>query len=221
MSFYRRMSDRHFRDQQYSRLREPHIAPFTELVEELSTAQRPMPFIAPLYGGTEARVLSLLASPGPSTRAHSGSGMLCVENVDATAERMGHLLAEAHIPIGELLPWNAYPWYIPGAEDRPPTAAELEAGVEPLRRLLALAPRIGVAVLHGGVAQNGWRKFRNRHPGVARKIRALPTYSTADRTFVCTADERQRRMDDLRSTFAQVAAMLNTADATGPSVRGS
>src|SRR5688500_12158261 len=119
--------------------------------------------------------------------------MLCVENNDATAVRMGQLLDEARIPITELLPWNAYPWYRPQDQDRP-TTAELDEGIEPLRRLLALAPRIGIAVLHGGVAQNSWRRFHNRHPDVARKIRAFPTYSTADRAFVCSATERERRM---------------------------
>jgi len=175
-----------------------------------------MPYIAPMYGGTDARVLSLLAAPGPGTKSHTGSGMLCIENDDASAERMAELLADARIPVAELLPWNAYPWYIPGTEDRPPKAAELDAGVEPLRRLLLRAPRIGVAVLHGVVAQKGWRKFSRRHPEIAHKIRAIPTCSTADRTFICSPTKREQRMDNLRGTFTQVAAMLRTADAAGP-----
>lgn len=115
MSSYRRMLDRDFRDRQHARLHKPHIEPFTDLVRQLTEeADRgPMPYIVPLYGGVDARVLSLLGSPGPSTKAHTGSGMLCVENNDATAERMADLLAQARIPVAALLPWNAYPWYIP------------------------------------------------------------------------------------------------------------
>ena len=81
-----------------------------------------------------------------------------------------------------------------------------------MRRLLARAPRIGVVVLHGGVAQNGWRKFERRHPDVTHTIRAIPTYSTADRTFIWSPAERERRMDDLRDALAQVAAMLSAVE---------
>lgn len=58
---------------------------------------------------------------------------------------------EAHLPVGELLPWNAYPWYI----NRKPTTAELDAAAEPLRRLIGLLPRLRVVLLHGGDAQKG------------------------------------------------------------------
>jgi hypothetical protein len=40
-----------------------------------------------------------------------------------TAERFANHLDEAGIPVGAILAWNAYPWYI----SRSPRAAELEA----------------------------------------------------------------------------------------------
>ena len=50
------------------------------------------------------------------------------------------MLDEAGIAVSGILAWNACPWYI----NRAPRAAELEAGVEPLRRPCALLPELRV-----------------------------------------------------------------------------
>ncbi len=67
-----------------------------------------MPHVAAIYGGLNARVLSILRDPGPATQQGKGSGVLCLENDDATAERYSRLLVEAGLPASELVPWNAY-----------------------------------------------------------------------------------------------------------------
>lgn len=41
-----------------------------------------LPYLAPMYGGVHARVLSVFQDPGPMTEDGSGSGMLCCENDD-------------------------------------------------------------------------------------------------------------------------------------------
>jgi hypothetical protein len=88
--------------------------------------------VAPVYGGVHARVLNIFRDPGPKTCiSPGGSGFLCPENDDASAERFATLLDGAGIAVSETQSWNAYPWYI----NRSPRAAELETGVEPLRRL--------------------------------------------------------------------------------------
>src|SRR4051794_7958176 len=111
---YRRMRDPGFREAQEARLYEPHVAPINRLVDELvATAGRGwMPHVAALYGGVEAPVLAMFRDPGPATRDGLGSGLLCTENDDPTAERYSALLAEARLPVSALTPWNAYPWYI-------------------------------------------------------------------------------------------------------------
>lgn len=62
------MSDAVFRADQAARLREPHVAPFADLVEELRAAHpgREVPYVAPTSRGTRARVLVLHRSPAPS-----------------------------------------------------------------------------------------------------------------------------------------------------------
>ncbi len=58
------------------------------------------------------------------------SGFLSVENDDAPAERQLRFMDGAGLDPAEVVPWNAYPWYI---NTKPPNAAQLHAGTEPLR----------------------------------------------------------------------------------------
>ena len=89
-----------------------------------------------------------------TVRQGHGSGFLCPENDDATAERFATQLDDAGVAVSTILASNAYPWCI----NRRPRADELETGVEPLRRLLALLPQLQVVMLHGGSARDGWRR---------------------------------------------------------------
>lgn len=213
------MSDPAFRAAQHRGIRLPHIATFNDLIDELRAepGRGWMPYIAPLYGGTEARLLSVFQDPGPKTDDTDGSGMLCVENDDPAAQYMSELLADAGIPPSELVPWNAYPWYVHkrGASTRL-TAAHLDAGVEPMRRVIELiGPRLHVVMLHGGAAHSVWDRLARRHPGVARRYRPIRTYHTArtafrSKDYAVIAARRQH----LRDAFAQAAADLRTDGAT-------
>src|SRR5262249_55421283 len=80
---HRRMRDPRFRRQQEENLRAPHVAPINALVDELaSTAGRGwVPYVSPLYGGVNARVLNVHRDPGPKTDGRQGgSGFLWTEN---------------------------------------------------------------------------------------------------------------------------------------------
>ncbi len=59
---YRPMSNPAYRDEQLSRLCGPHVAAIDELVTDLRThaGRGWMPYVAPIYGGLNARVLSIL-----------------------------------------------------------------------------------------------------------------------------------------------------------------
>lgn len=121
---HRRMRDPQFRQQQWDGRRAPHIGPINSLVDELmaSPGRAGVPYVAPVYGGVDARVLFVARDPGPMTQPElGGSGFLSLENDDASAERFAILLDDAGIPVGETLPWNAYPWYI----NRQPRAKNL------------------------------------------------------------------------------------------------
>jgi hypothetical protein len=169
----RRMRDEDFQREQWEHRFDPHIAPVNALVDRLSDpdGREWMPYVAPMHGGTNATVLSLLRDPRPATQRRKGSGFLSVENDDRIAEQQWHLFHDAGIDVGTVLPWNAYPWYTDGT----PSAAELEAGVAALARLIAVAPALQVAILQGKVARGAWRQLLHRFPETARRIKAVPT----------------------------------------------
>ena len=85
----RRMADEAFRKSEQAHRLDTHIAPIKQFVAELQdpTNSLWLPEVAPMHGGIDAMVLSILRDPGPKTQDGSGSGFLCIENDDPTAER--------------------------------------------------------------------------------------------------------------------------------------
>jgi hypothetical protein len=200
------MRDPAFRRSQEQGIRLPHVAPINNLVDQLREQGRGLvPYVAPIYGGIEAEMLSILRDPGPTTNeAARGSGFLCLENDDPAAELFATLLVDAGIAPARMTPWNAYPWYI----NRKPTSTELIAGLRPLLRLLELLPHLRVVMLNGGEAQALWRKLTAADPSTADAYLVLPTYTTARQAFIGTRQVREARMAHLRASFAAAQRAL-------------
>lgn len=77
------MAEPAFRADQHRRIREPHIEPIITFVDDLRVLHGWTPYVAPLHGGINSRMLSMLRDPGDMTRDDSrGSGMICMENDD-------------------------------------------------------------------------------------------------------------------------------------------
>jgi len=202
------MRDPEFRRQQREHLRDPHIAPINALVDDLRRERGWAPYVAPLYGGVDAQILSVLRDPGPKTTDDDqGSGFLCVENDDPTAERVLNLLHDAEIEVNQIVPWNAYPWFI----NAKPSAAQLRDGVEPLHRLLERLPRLRVVMLHGGDAQKVWRVLERQYPSNdSRKLEVINTYHPSPQAFRHKDPAvRARRRENLQQAFRQAAECLN------------
>lgn len=166
----RRMADPRFRAEQEAGRYASHVKPINELVDALRDQGRGwMPHVAPLHGGIDASVVSVLRDPGPATQDGSGSGFLCIENDDATAERQTLMFADVGITAADITPWNAYPWYINAA----PKSAQLDAGIDPLVRLLDLIPGVRVVYLQGNDARNGWARLVKRYPERATRVETV------------------------------------------------
>jgi hypothetical protein len=106
----------------------------------------------------------------------------------------------------EMTTWNACPWFTDGPR---PTAAELEAGVEPWGQLIRLLPDLRVMMLMGGDAQNGWRRARRRYPDLLPEtgVKIICTYSPGPQALRHPDPaERARRQEDLKTAFHQAAA---------------
>lgn len=68
-----------------------------------------------------------------------------------------------------------------------------------------------MARLHGGSAQDGWRRLARWHPGLAAGFEVIPTYHTSSQAFIGTSDVRAQRLADLADAFARAARMLQQA----------
>ncbi len=208
----RRMADKDFHEQQHQDLYADHIRPINCFVEELRKfpGRGEVPYVAPMYGGINAKLLSVLSDPGPKTRAKEGSGFLSMENDDPSAERICNLFGMAGIHASDVMPWNAYPWYI----NRAPKVAELNAGVEPLKRMLDLLPKLRVVMLLGGSAHASWKKLIRSYPDivVSRGLHVIKTYHTG-RQALWSADPKVRedREAHLRQSFNAAARNLTAS----------
>lgn len=143
-----------------ARLQEAHIAPLTAFVERLRATTGhadAVPYFDPLDGGVAAELLFLLEAPGPKA---VGSGFVSRNNPDRTALNLCLLLQQAGIPRRATVLWNIVPWYIgTGSRIRPPTGADIGAGLRTLPLLLQLLPRLRAVVLVGGSAKGAHRRI--------------------------------------------------------------
>lgn len=208
----RKMSDPAYRILQIEQRMNPHVAPINKLVATLQNRDDRgwAPEVAPVHGGINARILSVLRDPGRKTRVDGGSGFLCIENDDPTAEAQCKLFAAHGISPEAVLPWNAYPWYI----DRAPNAAEKNAGAEVLGELIDLVPALRVVLLQGNDAADVWRRLTKLRPSHVeeRKLIVVESIHPSPQALR-TPDpvERQQRKDKQQAAFRCVAKALQAS----------
>lgn len=218
-------SNQLYREDLLRRRDDPHVRPINELVDQLRLEQpdKFIPYVAPTYGGTNARLLALLQDPGPKTNPQNtnGSGMLCIENDDESAARYKMFLADAGIDVCDMQAWNAFPWHVRELSERDPItgykypAADVTGGIDALVRLIALLPKVRVVLLHGRVAQAAWQRYVALAPDRASNIQAVETWHTSARLvnpMEKTAERIERVNADLRTAFGQAAWYLRGPD---------
>ena len=162
-----------------------------------------------MHAGVDAKVLSILRDPGPATRSGVGSGFLCTENDDQTAENQTNLFAEYGIDPRDVLPWNAYPWYINAA----PGSAQLDAGADVLCDLVDMLPDLRAVLLQGEHAQKAWGRVVNRRPSLVhdRMLTVASCVHPGGRGLLArTPEQRQARLDKQRQAYELVADTLKT-----------
>lgn len=199
-----------FRQWQWDHRFDPHIAPINHYVDILrkGAGSDSVPYVPPMYGGVKARLLSVMRDPGPKTQDSSGgSGFICMENDDKTAEKICYYFAEVKIQAEDIVPWNAYPWYI----NRKPTPSELEAGTLPLKTIIDLLPKLCVVMLHGGEAKDLWKRLKRKYPEMSRlrELYVIETYHTSPQAFWHKDQlERERRKTQLADSFKKAGEIL-------------
>jgi len=176
------------------RLNAKHVRPINALVRHLRRAHPGVPFVDPLYGGTEARVLILMEAPGPLGAQRTG--LLSLDNPDGTAANLFRFVAAARIARDDLLSWNAVPW-----PSERLTADERAAGVTALRSLLDLLPRLRVVIPMGRPAQRCWHVASL---GTSTRIEARGTWHPGGLGLA-----RPGRREDVLATLRWAAGRLD------------
>jgi hypothetical protein len=196
------MADIDFRNDQFNRIYDSHISPINRYVDFLreQSGRGWVPYVAPLYGGVDAKLLSVLRDPGPKTREGAGSGFICMENDDQTAEALCNHYAQAGIPACDIVPWNSYPWYI----NKAPSVVQLRAGAETIAHLLEILKEVRVVMLHGGDAHRVWDYV----PAV-RTMHVIKTFHPSSQAFIHkdpqVIAERRRH---IREAFREAASLI-------------
>lgn len=93
-----------------SRIRGPHVAPLNDLADEIADTyglpRGHVPYVDPDQGGVNARVLVLLDNPSTKAEAGTGSGLLSLENNDATARNCRLEYKRRGIAWSDVVHWN-------------------------------------------------------------------------------------------------------------------
>jgi len=225
------MSDAVFRADQAARLREPHVAPFADLVDELRAAHpgREVPYVAPTSRGTRARVLVLHRSPAPSpvpppaaAAVDAGSDQHGDQQVEQQDDQQGQPPAEERMLSVEgddgaserlhglltdagIDPSLVLPWHaVPWTVDpsSPLSGIDAKAGRLVLARVVSLLPQLRVVVLHGREVEPVWDALATAGAAVPRGIRVERTFSTEDSAVQQHRASRLRRLAAVYSSAA-------------------
>lgn len=158
----------------------PHVAPLENWRSNLA-CERQVPHVDPHDGGTNARLLILLETPGPG---EASIRFVSRDNPGGTQRNLARFLDEAGIARRDMLLWNCVPWVVhaPGARNRPLRRGEIREGLGTLPSLLALLPHLTTIVLAGRVAREAAPIIAATRPDVA--ILTMPHPSPAN---VCTS----------------------------------
>ena len=91
------------------------------------------------------------------------------DNPSATARNITRFCEAAGLARRDMVVWNAVPWLIhaEGARNRAPRRSEIADGLALLPGVLALLPRLRVAVLAGRIAMRAAPILHARRPAVA------------------------------------------------------
>jgi len=225
------MSDAVFRADQAARLREPHVAPFADLVDELRAAHpgREVPYVAPTSRGTRARVLVLHRSPAPSpvpppaaAAVDAGSDQHGDQQVEQQDDQQGQPPAEERMLSVEgddgaserlhglltdagIDPSLVLPWHaVPWTVEpsSPLSGIDAKAGRLVLARVVSLLPQLRVVVLHGREVEPVWDALATAGAAVPRGIRVERTFSTEDSAVQQHRASRLRRLAAVYSSAA-------------------
>ena len=161
-------------------LREPHIAPLTDLATKLRRMHPDWEFpeFDPLDGGTNADILFLFEKPGPMTsEGGNGSGFISRNNDDRTAMATFDFMREANLPRNRTVIWNVIPGW---NGTRKITTTERQAGIDALKGLIPLLSKLRTIVLVKKQAQRARPRIEKLKPDFRLSVLRLSRATSGD-----------------------------------------
>ncbi|MFT4470847.1 uracil-DNA glycosylase [Arthrobacter sulfonylureivorans] len=162
-------------DRKLALLDEPHVKDLNDWVRDLNrmraghqaAAESLVPWFDPSGGGIYARILFLLEAPGSRSSASRGSGLISIDNNDATAANCFTLAHEAGLPRQAFALWNIVPWYLPdGPRTQTTRLADVLEATQHLETVLGLFRQLDLVITFGAHARTGWELLRTRSSGI-------------------------------------------------------
>lgn len=153
------------------RIRAPRVRPLNDLADRIADLQGIprgyVPYVDPDQGGIHARALVLLDNPSTKAEAarDGGSGLLSLDNNDATAKNCREAYAANGIDWNWVVHWNVCP-FPTGREKGGSVASERARGAGWTREFVSLCPKLEVVLRLGRAAEDGWRHTRIRRPDI-------------------------------------------------------
>ncbi|MCC3267143.1 uracil-DNA glycosylase [Arthrobacter gengyunqii] len=194
----------------WNRRYDDNVAEVNQLCDSLK-ALKPgteVPYIDPMHDVGETRIVSLFSNIGT---AHP-SGFITAGDDDAVARLLG-----VHWQVGlrpeYVMPWNTYPWHVPGEPNGKLTKEQIQEGLKPLLRFLALVPRASAIVAHGTEAQRlcaAFLKTENRMI-YRRSFKIYKARSVDGRAFGATAERQEEGLATMRIAYKDAMARTGLA----------
>ncbi len=176
------------------------MQPLNRFAASLRERHGAVPDFDPLDGGTTARLLLVLETPGPGM---APTRFVSRDNPTGTAANLRRFFDAAGIARRDSVIWNAVPWIIhaPRARNRAPRRAEIALGLVALPLLLDLLPRLAVVVLAGRVAAEAEGQIAMNRQGLPVLLMPHPSP-----TLVCTNAAIPKKIEDVLGKAAALVA---------------
>ncbi len=157
-----RNRDQRVAAEKLARIRQAHVAPLNRLADEIAEAHSlprgHVPYVDPDLGGINARALVLLDNPSTKAEAGTGSGLLSLDNDDATARNCRLIYRQHGVEWGDVVHWSVCPFPTSNEKNGSSLASERARGAMWTARSVDLLPRLEYVLLLGRAAEDGWRR---------------------------------------------------------------
>ncbi|CEA08619.1 hypothetical protein BN1051_01975 [Arthrobacter saudimassiliensis] len=194
------------RDELWNRRYEPNVAAVNELCDALKELKpgSEVPYVDPMHDIDECRIISLFSNNGGEP---DPSGFITPGQGEAATRLLGvHWKAGLHPRY--VMPWNTYPWFLPGQDDAKLTKEQVAEGLKPLLRLLAIVPRASAIVAHGAEAQRlaaAFLKTENRMI-YRRSLKVYKVRSLVGRSFGTTPERQELSLAEMSLAYKDAMA---------------